>query len=61
MAFFDQLTAAWINRQYRRTFRSVLSGLLSGGYFEGNTDEQLVAKAHELTLKALAQFQKSEV
>jgi hypothetical protein len=57
MAYLTQLRNAWLNRQYRMTYRAVINGLLAASH----TDDSVIEKAHSLTVQSLARFQKSEI
>lgn len=50
---------AFLNRQYRMTYRAVITGLLAGG--QGSDAKATVHKAHELTVASLAQIQRAEI
>lgn len=47
----------WLNRQYRITFRSILTGLLASGM----TGDEVIERAHELTMLALQKFKQEAV
>lgn len=52
-----RLQAAWLARQYRLTFRAALTGLLAAGV----QGDEAIRQAHEITVAALQQYQKSEI
>jgi hypothetical protein len=58
---FDRLQAAFLNRMFRNTFRTMCIGLLAGGYAELEDDEALLDRAENLTKAALERFRKNEV
>lgn len=61
MAYLTQIRNAFINRQYRMTFRAVLTGLLANDWAVSQPDDEVIQKAHELTVLSLQQFRKTEV
>jgi hypothetical protein len=58
MPIITQITAAWLNRQYRMTYRAVMTGLLAAGQHDAKPVAQ---KAHEITVAALAQMRSAEI
>lgn len=57
MPYLTRIRNAFINRQYRVTYRSVIGGLLAGGH----PHDSVIEVAHSLTVQSLTRFQKSEV
>lgn len=56
-ARIKQLATQWLHDNYRETYKSVLSGLLASGM----TGDEVIERAHELTIGALRQYRKARV